>query len=99
VKPDRYRETEEATRNAGPGAGIPREVREVMKMRYAYTGERCPRFIPVCVYEGYLDNAKYHNLDQLYRPVMDSFGISPRGFRYFKNIGWSIGKVFALVTK
>jgi hypothetical protein len=46
--------------------------------RYAYTGEKAPALIPVCVYEGWLDAVVY-DMTQLYRhPTL-------------KVIGWLIG--------
>jgi len=48
-------------------------------MRYAYTGEKVPAGIPVCVYEGWLDAVKYTTHDNLYH------------YPVWKQIGWLIG--------
>jgi hypothetical protein len=53
---------------------------------YAYTGEKAPLFVPVCVYEGWLDWKKYQPArgpDNLYR------------YPQWKIAGWWIGNQLA----
>jgi hypothetical protein len=50
-------------------------------MRYAYTGEKVPWWLPTSLYEGYLDGCKYKlpAVDQLYR------------WGFLKKLFWRIG--------
>jgi hypothetical protein len=48
-------------------------------MRYTYHGERVPKGIPVCVWEGFVDGATLSSRDQLYRHP------------WYKRLGWSVG--------
>lgn len=53
-----------------------------MRKRYAYTGERCPVWIPTAFYEGLLDARWFRRFEQLYR--------SPTSDRIFYFLGWHI---------
>lgn len=52
-----------------------------MKGRYAYTGDRVPLLIPICMYEGYIDSRLLRSKDNLYR------------YPIIKRLGWIVGYV------
>lgn len=49
---------------------------------FAYTGEKAPFLVPVCMYEGWLDARKYKQKSNLYR------------YPIYKKLGWEIGFFF-----
>lgn len=54
---------------------------------FSYTGEKSPRFIPVCIFEGWLDSKLTHYPGNLYRhPVI-------------KRLGWLFGYCCGLTRR
>lgn len=57
-----------------------------MKKRTAYTGDNVPLFVPVCMYEGYIDSRLMRSFkDNLYR------------YPWHKRLGWAIGYFIGLL--
>lgn len=59
-----------------------------MTTRHCYTGERVPRWLPTCVFEGWKDRRTAGLLwaEQLYRSPMS------------KRLGWRLGWIAAWMT-
>ena len=54
-------------------------------MKATYTGETAPRFVPLCVYEGWVDRAGHGLTEQLYRGP------------WWKRAGWRLGWTAAVL--